>query len=293
MTGFGAADVALPNGRVVAEIRSVNGRALDVRVKLPEALGDHGLWAEQLVRKHVLRGRVEAFVRTEGSSQVPVDIDRVRAESALTALRELRDAVDPGAALSLEILAHVPGLFVPRAESVDALRGAAEAALEKALSALDAEKEREGDATLADLSARLVAVVEAHRRVSTRAAELPEVFRKRLASRIAKADVSVEPARLAAEIALVAERSDVSEELARLSAHLERFTTIVDAARRRAHDASERGGRSGRELDFLLQEMLREVGTLGAKAQDHEVSVDVIRMKVELERMREQVQNVE
>jgi uncharacterized protein (TIGR00255 family) len=293
MTGFGSASAVLPHGRVVAEVRSVNARSLDVRVKLPEALGELGLWAEQLVRRRMLRGRVEASVRTEGGASVPVELDRARAESALSALRELRDAIEPGAPLPLAVVAQIPGVFVPREASVRELREAAQIALEGALDALDVERDREGLATLDDLEARMSAVSEARSRVTARSAELPGLARKRLSQRLAKAEVDLDPTRLEAEIALLADRTDVAEELARLGVHLDRMQTIVDAARERSQRANQGPARTGRELDFLLQEMFREVGTLGAKAQDHAVSRDVVAMKVELERMREQVQNVE
>ena len=292
MTGFGSAAVALPNGRVVAEVRSVNGRTLDVRVKLPEALSDLTLWAEQLVRQRVVRGRVEATARLEGPASIPIEIDRVRAESAFQALRQLRDVLDPTAPLPLSLLASVPGIFVPKAESVDELRRATQEALGGALSALDEAKAREGEATLRDLMARRNLVVEVRGRVAARAEGLPSTLKQRLSARLARADVVLDPVRLEAEIVLAAERADVSEELARLAAHLEHFTTIVDAGRERTQRGDE-GSRAGRALDFLLQEMLREVGTLGAKSQDQDISHDVVRMKVELERMREQVQNVE
>ncbi len=293
MTGFGSADVALSNGRVIAEIRSVNARTLDIRVKLPEPLSDLALWAEQLIRKRVVRGRVEATARLEGSASIPIEIDRVRAESAFGALRQLRDALDPTAPLPLSLLGAVPGIFVPKAESIDELRRATQAALEGALSALDAAKEREGDATLRDLLSRRQLVIEARARVAKRAESLPSTLKERLTARLSRADVIVDPARLEAEVVLAAERSDVSEELVRLAAHLEHFTTIVDSGPERTQGGHASGSRAGRALDFLLQEMLREVGTLGAKAQDQDISHDVVRMKVELERMREQVQNVE
>jgi uncharacterized protein (TIGR00255 family) len=293
MTGFGSAEVLLPAGRIVAEVRSVNSRTLDVRVKLPEALSDLGLWAEHLIRKRIARGRVEANLRLDGPVAVPIEIDRVRAESALEALRELCNRVAPDIVLPLALLGSVPGIFIPKAAAIEELRTAACEALSLALSSLDVAKEREGEATFDDLRLRENLVREAHARVRTRADSLPTLFKQRLAARIARTDVMVDATRLEAEVVLMAERTDVSEELARLAAHLTHFTTAVDAARRRPDNSDEGAGRVGRELDFLLQEMMREVGTLGSKAQDHEVSHDVVRMKVELERMREQVQNVE
>lgn len=291
MTGFGAGEVALPQGRMVAEVRSVNGRSLDVRVRTPESLADLAMPAELMVRKCVARGRVDVSLRTDGWLSTPVSLDRARAESALRAFAELRDAIEPDAPLPLSVLTAVPGLFVPAPECAEALRAAAVTALESALLALDETRRREGDATERDLLYRLERLSEAHKTVTERAESLPAAFRKRLAARLAKVDVTLDPSRLEAEVALAAERTDVSEELARIAAHLDHFAQVVSAYKKKA--AGDDGARAGRELDFLLQEIAREVGTLGAKAQDHSVSVTVVAMKVELERMREQVQNVE
>jgi uncharacterized protein (TIGR00255 family) len=287
MTGYGVGDVALSRGRVIAEMRSVNGRALDVRVRLPEALGDLTLWAEQLVRRKLRRGRVEATVRTEGCLSAPVEIDVLRAESALAALSALAGRIEPSAPVPLSLLGAVPGLFVPRGKDVEELRRASQEAIEFALTDLERARLREGEATRRDLTLRLEALQAAHRRLKERAAEVPRITRDRLTERLARLDVeSLDPGRLEAEVALLAQRSDVSEELARLETHFTHFSAIVDG---KHEDATL----TGRHLDFLLQEMSREIATLGAKAQDGAISRDVVVMRAELERMREQVQNVE
>ncbi len=289
MTGYGVGDVTLPQGRVIAEVRSVNGRALDVRVRLPEALGDLTLWAEQLVRRKLRRGRVEATVRTEGCLSAPVEIDRVRAESAIAAIRDLAGSVDPTTPVPLGLLAAVPGLFVARARDVDELRRASQEAIEKALSDLERARVREGEATRRDLLLRLETLVTSHARLRERAAETPRITRERLNERLARLDVeTLDPNRLEAEVVLLAQRSDVSEELARLETHFEHFLAIAND-----QPAREDATLTGRHLDFLLQEMSREVATLGAKAQDSAIAREVVVMRVELERMREQVQNVE
>jgi uncharacterized protein (TIGR00255 family) len=300
MTGYGVGDVALPRGRVVAEVRSVNGRTLDVRIRLPEALGDLTIWAEQLVRKRLRRGRVEASIRAEGCLSTPVEIDLVRAESALEAARGLGERLaangtpaDPG--LPLSLLSVVPGLFVSRAKEVDELRRACQEALDFALTDLQESRLREGQATRRDLTLHLETLRAAHARLRERAGDLPQSTRDRLLERLARLDVSprlgadvLDARRLEAEVALLAQRCDVSEELARLEAHFVHFTTVVEGA-----EKCDEATLTGKHLDFLLQEMSREVATLGAKAQDTAISRDVVIIRVELERMREQVQNVE
>ncbi|MFO0616065.1 MAG: YicC/YloC family endoribonuclease [Polyangiaceae bacterium] len=300
MTGYGIGDVALPRGRVVAEVRSVNGRTLDVRIRLPEALGDLTIWAEQLVRKRLRRGRVEASIRAEGCVSTPVEIDLVRAESALEAVRGLAGRLaangEPSdGALSLSLLSVVPGLFVSRAKEVDELRRACQEALDLALTDLQESRLREGQATRKDLTLHLDTLRSAHARLRERAADLPQSTRDRLLERLARLDVAprlgvdvLDPRRIEAEVALLAQRCDVSEELARLEAHFVHFTSVVEGA-----EQCDEATLTGKHLDFLLQEMSREVATLGAKAQDTAISRDVVIIRVELERMREQVQNVE
>jgi uncharacterized protein (TIGR00255 family) len=241
------------------------------------------------VRRKLRRGRVEATVRTEGYLSAPVEIDRVRAESALAALHELASNIDPNTSVPLTLLGAVPGLFVPRGKDIDELRRASQEAIEFALTDLERARIREGEATRRDLMLRLESLVAAHKRLRERAAEMPKTTRDRLKERLARLDVEqLDPGRLEAEVALLAQRADVSEELARLETHFEHFLVIVDGKHGR-EDATL----TGRHLDFLLQEMAREVATLGAKAQDSAVSREVVVMRVELERMREQVQNVE
>lgn len=283
MTGFGTASRSRGAGRVVVEVRSVNARTLDVRVRLPEALGDSSVWAEQLARRRLRRGRVEVSIRLDGTGLASVELDEPKAKAAIEALGRL--AREQGeAAAPLSLLAAVPGLFVAPAALLSELRDAAEAALGDALEALDADRAREGAAISAELTHRATLVRAALHRAKDLTKSLASSYKRRLEERIARLDVSVEHARLEAEVALFADRSDVSEEISRLTTHLEHFESILGG---RAEAAE------GRRLEFLLLEMLREATTTSAKAQDAAVSREVVEMKVELERMREQVQNVE
>jgi uncharacterized protein (TIGR00255 family) len=289
MTGFGLGDVPFAEGRVVAEIRSVNQRFLDVRARMPRELADLTLFAEQVARERLRRGRVELVVRTEGAVLVPCALDKGRARSALRALGELRDELAPGTELPLSLLAAVPDLFVPPAgPEIIALRAAVRAAIERAVGAMEAMCRREGEAILADLAARARTVRRLVQEVEHRADAAREGIRRRLRERVdrllAGTDVSADPTRIEVEIALLAERGDTSEELTRLASHIAQFEGALAAAD---------GEPVGRRLDFLLQEMVREANTLGAKAQDAQISQVVVAMKVELERLREQVQNVE
>jgi uncharacterized protein (TIGR00255 family) len=193
------------------------------------------------------------------------------------------------------LLASVPGLFVPAARDLSTLREAAERAIDAGLADLDADRAREGAALATELGRRVAEARTALARIADRAPLLPAAFRARITERLARLDVGVgsgdgagarlEPGRLEAEVALLADRADVREEVARLETHLGHFLSLVETPA-----ADER---HGKRLDFLTLEMMREIGTIGQKCQDAMTSRDVVTLKVEIERMREQVQNVE
>lgn len=286
MTGFGVGEASTPVGRLVVEVRAVNHRFLDVRVRAPRELADLAAFAEQLGRERLSRGRIEVAIRVESSSGQAIALDAERARAAFQALCALRDELAPGSEVPLSVLAAVPDLFAPATERArDTMRAACRDAFDRAVVALEAMRTDEGRALCEDLRGRLHAVRRAADSIGTRAPQLVEGYHRRLRNRIARlvgGDAPLDPGRLEQEIALLADRSDVSEELTRLSSHCAQFEALFDSK-----DAC------GRRLDFLLQEMVREVNTIGSKAQDAEVAHLVVDAKSELERMREQVQNVE
>ncbi|MBK6516825.1 MAG: DUF1732 domain-containing protein [Polyangiaceae bacterium] len=292
MTGFGAGSATAGHARITAEVRSVNARTLDVRSRVPDALGTSALWAEQEVRKRLRRGRVEVSLVCEGEPEAAL-LDRGRAVAAMRALEGVAAELGVSERPPLSLLAAVPGLFV--GGTIAGAKDAASRALDGALSELDADRAREGAAIAEELARRADAVLALARQAGERAASLPAAARARLSDRLAKLPgVLVDPARLEAEIALLADRCEVSEELSRLTTHVAHFKALVTgSARSVAEGGAPSAEPEGRRLDFLLQEAMREATTLGVKAQDARVSADVVEVKVELERMREQVQNVE
>lgn len=291
MTGFGICSVDAEAGaRVVCEARSVNSRTLDVRLRAPLELGDASLWAEQLTKKRLRRGRVELSVRVEAAAAQPAAFQRARAVAALHAFADVAREFGYPDRPPLTVLANVPGLFEASSGERAALRASAERALELALDELQRDRAREGALLRDELVSRATSVHMTLSKVSERAAELPQQLRARLKARLAKhlpdaratLGVELDEARLEQEVALLADRCDVAEELSRLGSHTAHFRELCGATEV-----------DGRRLDFLLQEMMREASTLSAKAQDAEVSRDVVDIKVDLDRMREQVQNVE
>lgn len=296
MTGFGVGDARVPGGRVVAEIRSVNQRFLDVRARVPRELADLSLFAEQVARERLRRGRVDLVVHTEGTLASGVTLDKERARTALRAFAELSaelaggpDALPIAKEIPLSLLATVPDLFAPPSgHAVEALRAAVKQAIERAVDAMEAMCKREGEALAADLNGRAAALRELVAEVAQLADTTRDAARRRMRERVVRllsdAALEVDAARVETEVVLLADRSDVTEEVTRLGSHLDQLGSVLQA---------EHGEPVGRRLDFLLQEMLREANTLGAKAQDAALSHRVVAVKVELERLREQVQNIE
>jgi uncharacterized protein (TIGR00255 family) len=287
MTGFGLGEVPVDGGRLGVEIRSVNHRFLDVRVRVPRELVDLAGFVEQLARERLVRGRYEVAVRLDGVSLGAPTLDRERARAVFRAFCELRDDLAPGAEVPLSLLASVPDLFVSSVErEIDRLREATRAAFESAARGLDAMRQHEGAALREDLIRRLSRVGEHAKEIARRSPDVLEIHRRRLRERAerlrASTDIEVDASRLEQEIAIFAERCDIAEELTRLESHAAQFSGLLGSP-----DAV------GRRLDFLLQEMAREANTLGAKSPDAHVAHAVVEVKAEIERMREQVQNVE
>jgi uncharacterized protein (TIGR00255 family) len=215
-----------------------------------------------------------------------LDLDLGRARSLYASFARLRDELCPGSELPLSVIAGVPGLWVaPSSESAEPSRDALSLSLRAALDQLDQMRSAEGASLAAELRARLG---ELRRVVDTLRERAPAIVlgqERRLAERVARllgGSEGLDPSRLAMEVALLADRCDITEELVRLGSHFEQFEELTVAA-----------GPSGRKLDFLLQEMAREANTVGAKCQDASLSHLVVSLKAEIERLREQVQNIE
>jgi uncharacterized protein (TIGR00255 family) len=273
--------------KVAVDIRAVNHRFLDVRVRVPSQVPDLAGVVESLARERLSRGRFDVSVRLEGAVLGAMVVDRDRARSVFAALKSLRDELAPDAEVPLSLLGAVPDLFVPSIErESQALNEALTAAFEAALKSLDKMRDREGLALADDLVRRLTTIRRLMQTVSVRAPNVVDAYKKRLKERAerlrAMPELEIDPGRLEQEIALFADRIDVAEELTRLESHCAHFESLLSSK-----DVV------GRRLDFLLQEMAREANTIGSKSQDVAIAHAVVELKAEIERMREQVQNVE
>jgi uncharacterized protein (TIGR00255 family) len=287
MTGYGRGTCEVAGRRLVVELRSVNHRFLELKLRLPWS--DAALEAQitHAVRARLARGAVTVSVRDEGGGGgQAVHADVGLARQYHHALTEIRGAIGSDEPVSLALVSAQPGVITV-GESVsdpEALWRAISPGLGAALDALVAARAREGAALRADLSARLSALETIQHDLGTLTAEAPDHYRKKLRDRLERAlkPGEVDAQRLAQEIAILADKADVTEELTRLSAHLTECKRLV---------AEE--GANGRRLDFLTQELNREVNTIGAKSQSAQVAARVVDAKAEVERVREQIQNVE
>jgi uncharacterized protein (TIGR00255 family) len=287
MTGFGVGDAPLGDGRLVLELRSLNHRFLELRVRLPTELSDHAFWLEQLARERLTRGRFDLGVRLEGAAIPPPRFAIDRARAIYRTLEQLRDELAPGTPLPVATLASLPDvLTLPGSVDAGEARRALETALARALNELESMRQSEGAALARALSERLAAARSYRDGIAARADELVEGYRARLHDKLGRllrdAGVALDSGRLETEVALMADRSDITEELVRLDSHYAQFEELL-----------HKDDAVGRRLDFLLQEVSREVNTVGAKCQDAPVAHLVVALKAEVERLREQVQNVE
>ncbi|MCK6504146.1 YicC family protein [Myxococcota bacterium] len=287
MTGYGRGEATNREIAVVVEMKSVNNRFLDVQLRVPR---EYMLLEPRIVerlKRDLVRGRVEVFVRRtalEGSQQVQPD--PALAESYRKAMVAVAQRLQrPAEEVTLSLVLAQPGVLTVTDREADALGewDVVSAALEAALGELQQMRASEGRALQEDLGRHLDALLRLRAEVAAVADGVAERLKSRLEGRLQRllAD-RVDPARLAQEAAVLADKADISEELARLESHVAQFAEALAAAEP-----------VGRKLDFLLQELHREINTIGSKSAEHPVSARVVEMKSVAERMREQAANVE
>lgn len=287
MTGFGATEGRLAGGRLAIEVRTVNHRHLNVTFRLPAGLQHFEAELRDVLRRRIARGSVTVTARwTEEPPRTPeVRVDVARARSLLDALAALKRELDLPGEIDLAFIARQPDvLALPDREEVEVEWDEARRVFVEALEAVVAMREREGAALSRDVTERIAAIEQLLDAVAARAPQrrTAEQERLRRAASELLAGQTVDEQRLAQEVALYADRVDIQEELVRLRTHLVA-----------ARDTLAGDGTVGRRLAFLGQEMLREVNTIGSKANDAEIARHVIQMKEEVERLREQVENLE
>jgi uncharacterized protein (TIGR00255 family) len=290
MTGYGVAEQDLPLGKVAVEVRSLNHKYLDISLRLPRGFFTLEPKVRDIVKKGVSRGRVDLTMRIDPSASI---VPRYRLEADTRLAEEyihLLDSIKEKFALKGEVtLDHIAAVreivpFLEVKEDTELYWQEISSVTEQALRALDDSRRKEGEALQADLMGRLQEARRLMEEIKDKAPLVVDAYRERLRERVRALleGSDFDERRFHQEVAYFAERSDVSEEVIRMESHLRQFESKL---------AEE--GPAGRGLDFILQEMNREVNTIGAKATDVDIAHRVIELKGELERMREQVQNIE
>ncbi len=287
MTGYGRCQAALEGREMTLEVKTVNHRFLDLSFRLPRNVG----FLEEILRRELTaafqRGHMDVFVayRNTRSDARQVRVDTALAGAYVEAARQVQEIAGTDEALSVAQLMAMPDVvqIAEAQEDQGAVEQLAGLALEGVIAEVRAMRAREGEALRRDLMEHLNALAQLRDRMADRAPLVPLAYRERLNARLAELGAeTVEPQRLAQEVALFADKCAIDEELSRLASHIAQMRACL-----------EEKGAVGRRLDFLTQEMNREVNTIGSKASDLEITQAVVAAKSEIEKLREQVQNVE
>ncbi|NPV79802.1 MAG: YicC family protein [Firmicutes bacterium] len=289
MTGYGSAHLSLKDRTIAVEVRSVNHRYLDICIKAPHELAPLEEKIRSEVARRVSRGHVEVFISISDAAGAPaiVRVNKALARAYLDAFRDLsaflgRDDAD----LAVDALMSIPGIVSIEPETIDTeiLWPAVKECLAQAIEIMIEMRMSEGKRLQEDIIHRIDRIEQVIKRIAERAPEVIGAYRVRIQQRMAELvrDTPLDEARMAMEVALFAERSNITEELVRSGSHLFELKKVLDLKEP-----------VGRKMDFLLQELNREVNTIAAKSLDAPIAQLVVEVKAELEKMREQVQNIE
>ena len=289
MTGYGKAMVAGDDFSVSVDLKTVNNRFLDIHLRVGAELASLEPGIKKRITTRLTRGRVDVTISLERTAQMVYELNRPLIAGYVNALKQLQADFQIGGELDINVLARIPGALQPARNGIDdRVITAVDAAVDQALDELERMREQEGEALKNELRERVQKIESLVPTIEAAAAGLAEAYRVRLQKRIGELlnrggqVVEIDPARLAQEVAYLADRSDVSEEMVRLRSHLTQF-----------QEALEGPGEAGKMLDFLLQELNREANTTLSKSTDLVIKEAGLGIKAEVEKLREQVQNVE
>ena len=288
MTGYGRCVETVGGREFTVELRSVNNRYLDCTVKLPRVLSFAEDAVKQAVKNAISRGKVDVFVsmRAEGVSDARVTLNAPLVEGYLAAMKEMAQRYGVADDISVSTLARMQDVFTVEREEVDEeqLLKDLMTVVDKAVAGYDAMRSAEGQALERDLRSRGETILELVAQVEAGSGETVSAYRARLESKLREvlANTSIDESRILTEAAIFADKVAVDEETVRLRSHLNQMNQMLAS-----------GGAIGRKLDFLLQEMNRESNTIGSKCSDVRLARIVVDIKAELEKIREQTQNIE
>ncbi len=288
MTGYGRHESVLHGRTLVIEVKSVNNRYLDCNVRLPRVYICVEDGVQRRVKEVISRGKVDVYVNMENNTEeaVSVTLNQPVAAGYMEALRKMAETFGLAPAVSIDLLSKFPDVFkvdkVP--ENLEELTADIHAVAEEALRDFDAMRCREGEKLEADLLGRLDTLEDFTHQVEQRSPQTVADYRARLTAKLQEvlADRQLDESRVLTEAAIFADKVAVDEETVRLHSHIAQFRDMLAG-----------GSPIGRKLDFLIQEMNRETNTIGSKCNNLEISTIVVNMKAEIEKIREQVQNIE
>ncbi len=289
MTGYGRGSAVGKDFFVSIDLKTVNNRFLDIHLRLNTELLSLEPAIKRRIGSRLSRGRVDLTISFERTSQVAYELNRPLIAGYLSALREMQQEFDIAGELDINVLARLPGALQPARESLDEkMIAGIEKAVDEALDELERMREQEGAALCTEMHERLERIEALVPTIEEAATGLVDLYRARLQKRIGELlnrdgqVLELDPARLAQEVAYLSDRSDVSEEMLRLRSHLAQFREALDST-----------SETGKMLDFLLQELNREANTTLSKSADLSIKEAALAIKAEVEKIREQVQNVE
>lgn len=284
MTAFARESVTTAQGILTVELRSVNHRYLDCSFKLPDALRALESQLREMASAALDRGKLDCMVRLQANpvQAGELQLDNARLDALLAVTRKIQDRLDNAAPIDPLLVLQFPGIYSAREESEEQLQKAALSLFARALENMQQNRQREG-ATLASLVLDRLTLVDVEVKATREVLPLlMQQQRNRITTRITDLGVDVDPGRLEQELVYLAQKADVEEELDRLDAHIAEVRRIL-----------QQGGPCGRRLDFLMQELNREANTLSSKSQSATTTQNAVELKVLIEQMREQIQNIE
>jgi len=290
MTGYGRAEAILDGQKYTVEIKSLNHRFLEISLRLPASLSALEMEIKKKIGEPLLRGKIDVSIRRDVQASAEngqyLALNLPLAQNYFNLLMQLKQSLNLQDDIRLEMIASQKDVFqmaeLPQDDSV--LWQGLAAVLEEALAGMMEMRRREGEVLSRDLSARLDLMTQLLSRIEAKAPQVVLEYQKRLTDRVREltSGLVVDESRLSQEVAILAEKSDITEEIVRLRSHFGQFLEMLD-----------REEAIGRKVDFLIQEMNREVNTIGSKSSDADISKQVIEIKSELAKLREQVQNLE
>ena len=289
MTGFGRGTTNGESFTITAELKTVNNRYLDIPLKLPGELQSLENTIKHTITDRIARGRVDVNLQYERTTAVNYELNRPVISGFLSAMKEMQDEFGLAGEPDLNVVARLPNVLIPKKDDIDdGFSNGVVAAVNAAVDDLEKMRGNEGRMLKDELSMRLGEIEKRLGPIVEQSASIGDEYQQKLTKRIAEmlakseTQLELDQGRLAQEVAYIADRSDISEEIARLTTHIEHFRSIMDEEKE-----------VGKRLDFLTQELNREANTITSKTSNMIVKENALEIKSEIEKIREQVQNIE